>query len=273
MHKQPRPRVSLLLGACLATLTLGQVESTSGSPSTGLEPMLAPGAPGVDARRIAPYTNQFDMIEMRPDGSERFVGTWDDRVEIEEREGVPILRRIQRSTAGDRTSAHFDEVDQRTLQPLRARYESNGIVLADATYQGRRLDARETITPAGLPATEPIPVTLAVEFPTPVFDWHLWGVLLSSFPLTDGYAGAFLAHTTSDSEGPLLRRFRFEVAGRESVDLGERGKVDCYVVRVDAGQPWTFWISTTRRPVPVAQLKIESPEGVRWWKPSRRQAR
>jgi len=36
-------------------------------------------------------------------------------------------------------------------------------------------------------------------------------------------------------------------------------------VRVDAATPWTFWISTTRRPVPVVQLKIETPEGGAWW--------
>jgi hypothetical protein len=45
-------------------------------------------------------------------------------------------------------------------------------------------------------------------------------------------------------------------------------KVECFVVRIDAGEPWTFWISTTRRPVPVVQLKIEAEGGlIRWWKP------
>jgi hypothetical protein len=63
----------------------------------------------------------------------------------------------------------------------------------------------------------------------------------------------------------LLRRITLEVSGRETIDLGERGKVECYVVRVDAGTPWTFWISRTRRPVPVVQLKIESRDGAAWW--------
>jgi hypothetical protein len=90
-------------------------------------------------------------------------------------------------------------------------------------------------------------------------------VLVSSFPLADGYAAAFLAHATSDAEAPLLRRFELEVTGRETVDLGKRGKVECYVVRVDAATPWTFWISTSRRPAPVLQLKIESADGGAWW--------
>jgi len=84
-------------------------------------------------------------------------------------------------------------------------------------------------------------------------------------PFADGYEAAFLAHTTSDAEAPLLRRFAFRVVARETIDLGDRGKVDCHVVRVDAATPWTFWISTTRRPAPVLKLKIEARDGVVWW--------
>ena len=229
-------------------------------------PLLEPGSPGVDASAIAPYSNLFEVFEVKPDGTERRVGTWDDRVEIVKRDGRVVLRRIQNSKTATGTSAHLDEVDQRTLQPIRARYESNGAIVSDATWDGPRLTARDITTPAGPPAsTERIPVTLKVEFPKPVFDWHLWGVLLSSFPLADGYEAAFLAHTTSDAEAPLLRKFSFRVVARETIDLGERGRVECYVVRVDALTPWTFWISTTRRPVPVVQLKIETPEGGAWW--------
>jgi hypothetical protein len=228
-------------------------------------PMLEPGSSGVDASAIPEYTNLFEVVEVQADGTERTLGTWDDRVEIVKRNGRTVLRRIQHSKTATGTSAHLDEVDQKTLQPLRARYESNGTVVSDATWEGPRLTARDITTPAGLPAAERIPVTMSVEFPKPVFDWHLWGVLLSSFPLEDGYEAEFVAHTTSDAEAPLLRRITLKVAGRETIDLGERGRVECYVVRVDAGTPWTFWISRTRRPVPVVQLKIESRDGISWW--------
>ncbi len=239
----------------------------SGTSSSSV-PMLEPGVPGVDASAIPEYTNLWEMVEVQPDGTEQSVGTWDDRVQIVQRNGRSILRRTQHSKTARGTSAHLDEVDQKTLQPLLARYESNGTVLSNATWEGRRLAASELTTPAAMPATERLPVTLSVEFPKPVFDWHLWGVLLSSFPLADGYEAAFLAHTTADSEAMLLRRFTFKVERRETVDLGERGKVECYVVRIEAGTSWTFWISTTRRPHPVVKLKIETPQGVtRWWIP------
>lgn len=237
---------------------------TTASPVT----MLEPGAPGVDASVIPEYTNLFELVEVKPDGTERVLGTWDDRVEILKRDGRSVLRRVQNSKTANGSSVHFDEVDQKTLQPLRARYETNGVVVSDSTWEGRRLTSRDVTTPAGLPSTERVPVSLTVEFPRPVFDWHLWGVLLSSFPLTDGYEAAFVAHTTSDNEAPLLSRLTLEVARRETIDLGARGKVECYVVQVDAGTPWTFWISTTRRPVPVVQLSIEARDGsTLWWKP------
>ncbi len=254
-----------LVDALAAAGRTGSVKPASAPGET-----LEPGSPGVDARRIPAYTNLWEMFEVGADGAERFVGTWEDQVDIVSREGRPVLRRIQNARVGERTSAHLDEVDQRTLQPLRARYESNGRVLADATYEGHRLKALDIVTPVGMSATERMPVTLAVEFPRPVFDWHLWGVLLASFPLADGYQAAFLAHTTSDADAPLLRRFTLAVVGRETVALAGRDPVECYVVRIDAGVPWTFWISTTRRPVPVVQLKIEQRDGiVRWWKPPR----
>jgi hypothetical protein len=259
-------RLLLAAGASSAFLfSAAHARPPQDDPKPKPAPMLEPGAPGVDASAIPEYTNLFEVVEVQPDGTQRIIGTWDDRVEIVKREGRSVLRRIQNSKTATGTSAHLDEVDQKTLQPLRARYESNGAVVSDATWEGRRLTARDITTPAGLPATERMPVSMSVEFPKPVFDWHLWGVLLSSFPLDDGYEAAFLAHTTSDSEAPLLRRITLRVTGRETIDLGERGKVECHVVRVDAGTPWTFWISRTRRPVPVVQLKIEARDGAAWW--------
>lgn len=263
------------LPALLPLLVLAAPANDSGSPPPGHSAaastlMLEPGSPGVDASRIPPYTNMWQMTEVRPGVPERFVGTWEDRVDVVQLDGRSVLRRAQRATAGGRTSTHLDEVDQRTLQPLRASYESNGVVLSDVTYDGRKLTGHDIATPAGTAGRELMPVTLAVEFPKPVFDWHLWGVLLASFPLADGFTASFLAHTTSDSEARLLRLFTLRVVGRETVQRHGNERVECYVVRIDAAEPWTFWISTTRRPVPVVQLKIEAEGGlVRWWKPVR----
>ena len=253
-------RIGRSLRACGLVLVLSAAVLLSAE-----RPMLEPGSPGVDASAIPEYTNLFDVLEVLPDGTERLVGTWDDRVEIVKRDGRSVLRRIQNSKTATGTSTHLDEVDQKTLQPLRARYAANGTVVSDSTWEGRRLTTRDITTPAGSAAGDPLPVSLTVEFPRPVFDWHLWGVLLSSFPLADGYEAAFLAHTTSDAEAPLLRRFAFQVVAREAVGLGARGRVECYVVRVEAATPWTFWISTTRRPAPVLKLKIEARDGVVWW--------
>ena len=81
-------------------------------------PMLEPGSPGVDASAIPEYTNLFEVVEVRPDGTERLVGTWDDRVEIVKRDGRSVLRRIQNSKTATGTSAHLDEVDQKTGVPI-----------------------------------------------------------------------------------------------------------------------------------------------------------
>jgi hypothetical protein len=229
---------------------------------------LAPGAPGVDGRRIPAYRNLWHVFEQRPGAIERRIGAWEDEVDFLERGGRQLLRRRQRAVYGERRSTHLDEVDRETLAPLLARYEANGVLAAESRYDGTRLVGRELAPSLSAPVGEPAAVGLTVELPRPVFDWHLWGVLLASLPLGDGYRASFLAHTTSDVDAPLLRWISLRVMGREPVRRSADESVECFVVEVDAGTPWTFWISTDRRPVPVVQLRIVSPDGmVRWWRP------
>src|SRR5262245_32186618 len=104
-------RVRLLLCGLAMLLTATSVFGAD-------KPILEPGGPGVDASAIPEYENSFEVFEEKADGTERLVGTWDDRVEIEQRNGRSVLRRIQQSKTAKGTSAHLDEVDQKTLEPI-----------------------------------------------------------------------------------------------------------------------------------------------------------
>jgi len=231
--------------------------------------IFSPGDPRLDTSAIPPYTNVWHVTREGADGGEIALGTWEDQVEFETRDGRRVLRRIQRSIrVNGAIGTHLDEVDAVTLEPIRMTQTESGWPRVDLTYTKRRLTGTDVWKVADAGDGPPIPVRIEIEFPEPVFEWHLWGVLLAAFPLADGFSARFLAHNAGDPDAPRLRMFNFRVSGRETIDLGALGRVECFVTHIDDGEAWTLWISATRRPRPVIQLKIESPNQTRWFRPA-----
>ena len=67
----------------------------------------------------------------------------------------------------------------------------------------------------------------------------------------------------------IFREVRLQVVGEETVDALSRGTVPCWIVRLDDEEKWVLWISKTRRPNPVVQLRLESAAGlIRWFRPT-----
>jgi len=231
--------------------------------------IFRPGDARLDTRAIPAYTNTWHVTREGPDGREDALGIWEDRVEFATRDGRRILRRIQRSIrVNGAIGTHLDEVDAVTLEPIRVAQTESGWPPVDLAYDKRQVRGTDVWKVAGAGDGPPIPVRIDIEFPEPVFEWHLWGVLLSAFPLDDGFSARFVAHNAGDPDAPRLRLFSVRVSGREEVDLGSLGRVECFVVHVDDGEAWTLWISTTRRPRPVIQLKIEGRDQIRWFRPA-----
>jgi len=238
------------------------------APPDALPPVFRPGDARLDTSAIPSYTNTWRVTNVGPDGAEELLGNWEDRVEYEDRAGRRVLRRIQRSirTTGA-VGTHLDEVDAKTLFPLRVTQTYEGWPSVDLSYEGNRMTGQDVWRPVGAGEDVPLLVKVSLEFPEPTFEWHLWGVLLSSFPLADGFSARFVAHSAGDPDASRLRMIQFHVTGRETVSSGAAGPVECYVVEVDDSEAWTLWISTTRRPRPVLQLKIIGRHGTRWFKP------
>ncbi|MGH8093857.1 MAG: hypothetical protein ACREIF_10330 [Chthoniobacterales bacterium] len=92
----------------------------------------------------------------------------------------------------------------------------------------------------------------------PVFDFYggMWGLLLASCPLREGYKGA-LPSVAENEEN--LRWCRFEVTGREMVAAGGGKKVEAWVVKTDDHGAMTFWL--TRESPYVIKLVYDSEQG------------
>ena len=102
--------------------------------------------------------NLFEVFEVKPDGTERRVGTWDDRIEFVKRDGRVVLRRIQNSKTATGTSPiSTRSISARSSRSARGRL-GHGAIVSDATWDGPGCTARDITTPAGPPAsTERIP--------------------------------------------------------------------------------------------------------------------
>lgn len=218
----------------------------------------------VDGSSIPDYTNVWRMTRVLG-GVEEQIGVWHDRVDHETRDGERLL--VRRQTSEHRQDGtrhqHLDELNAVTLAPRRVQWVQDDVTRVDLRWQGRRFAGRHWMVVPG--SDEGLPLEVSVELPRPAFDWHAWGLLIAGFPLADGYAAGFLARAggSTGSMTELVRRFALRVVGRDRA-----ADIDCFVVDVDAGVPWRFWISTTREPRPVVQLSIEPAPGVtQWWKP------
>jgi hypothetical protein len=104
---------------------------------------------------------------------------------------------------------------------------------------------------------------MEMEFSEPMYDWRWWGILVAAQPLKTGYASRFLAFATEANVEPFLMWVTARVVGEEAV-----GDVACWLVEVEAGTPWTFWVARRRDQAPIQRIRIAQVNGdVVVWEP------
>ncbi|RMH24425.1 MAG: hypothetical protein D6693_09975 [Planctomycetota bacterium] len=240
--------------------------------ATGLdaEPVrLRVGDGAADGRRLSPYTNVWRFYSETDTGQIDELGLWHDRVQILSDAGGEIIRREQRTepTSGRPALFVLNEMRRNTMAPVRAHFARGApdAAFLDVRFDGATLTGRMPLAPTG---GEPMPVTITLTTPEPVFDWTQWGLLLATFPLEEGYAGRFTGFNNVPTQAPLLD-VTFEVTGVQAVPVPGRGDVECFVVEAHAGAPWTFWIARDRGAgPPIVKIRIDdSPTSRRWWVP------
>lgn len=223
-----------------------------------------------DGRRFGAFVNTWRFYREHEDGSIEELGLWHDRVEIIHRAGVEILHRVQRTEPRDDRPALvvLNEMRRDTMAPIRSRFAhgSDSAAFLDVRFDGRTLTGTMPIAPAD---GAPMPVSFSLTTPEPVFDWTQWGLLLAALPLEEGYTARFTGFNNDPNQAPLLT-VTVHVEGSERVPVPQRGDVECFVVNVHAGIPWTFWIAQDRRAgPPIIKIRIDdSPGQRRWWTPT-----
>lgn len=219
---------------------------------------------------IPEYTNTWEMTAVQPDGSVVSRGVWHDTMSSSTIKGRDVLKRVQMiHYRGQKPTIQEDEFYRDNLQHIRLRIQNDqDEPHTDITYTGNRIFGKKIFRVDGLDEMDQLPLTFSFELTLPVFDWHLWGILISAFPLQTGYKARFLAHESYSYDPGDFRWFTLNVTGSEEIDGGKWGIIDCYTVEVQAEVVWKLWIAVDKQIAPVQQIRIDDKDGVQlWWKP------
>lgn len=233
-------------------------------------PIVTPADGIVTGKHIPAYKNRWEMSAVNPDETVVHRGFWSDEVSFEtDSTGREILKRKQVVEYTDRVSIQEEEVYRDDMQHKHLIiYNVDEEPHTDIYYTKKKISGKKVFRVEGLANVDQIPMTFSYELPAPVFDWHLWGILISGFPLEVGYRVRFLAHESYSYLPGDFRWYTLYVTGIDTIDTYMWNKVRCYTVEVKAEVNWKIWIAMDKSIPPVQQIKIDDTDGVQfWWKP------
>jgi hypothetical protein len=225
----------------------------------------------VTGNNVPAYTNSWQMTAVKPDGTSTIRGIWNDEISFFERHGKIVLKREQHIHYNTNNSEviQLDEADKETLMPIYLKINNKDEEPhTEIFYEGNLIRGKKIFNIEGLETIQKIALPFSYELPEPVFDWHLWGILISGFPLKEGYQAQFLAHESYSYLDGTFRWYTLNVTGQEIINGGKWGNINCWLVEVKAEVNWKIWIAVKKDIAPVQQICIYNlDETELWWKP------
>jgi len=225
--------------------------------SVGAAPRTLVGDPAVTGARLRPYTNRWKFTRQKPGGPAVEAGIWNDLLEATTFEGRPALKRtqtVQYAKKDIRTSI-VDVFDPKTMEPFAFDYSRS------SDGNTRHVDFRhEAVTYRHTDSKEARPEETTVRLGMPVFNFYgLYGVLVSTLPLREGYATEIPA---LDTDKMAIDWVPVRVVGRETVEAGPGKTRRTWVVETTPKLygKMTWWVSEEAPYVIKAVLEIPKKE-------------
>jgi len=222
----------------------------AGSPRVGV------GDAGITGSQLRPYTNLWKFTQQKPGGVAEQGGTWSDSLESTVYNDQPAMKRTQIANYEKKgIKLTFVSVfDPKTMKPFSFDYSrsDNGNV--------RRVDfGSETVIYRHTDSTGAKPEEARVKLDRNVFDFYggMYGLLISTLPLADGYAAEIPAFDTNKM---AIDWVPVRVKGRETVPAGAGKKTETWVVETPTklyGR-MTWWV--TKEPPYVIKAVLEVPK-------------
>ena len=223
-----------------------RADSASGQrspPNASSAETLWVGNAAVSGRRLAPYTNLWNLIFVDSAGGKHAAGTVSDRLSGDSaRSGIQVRTQMQRAPNGITVTTR-NGFDPRTMAPVYRSFEISNHRRVDIAFDS----AGVTGSVRDSSGTHPIKLAL----PRPVFDFEggLYGLLLRALPLREGYTTtlATLGEVLDPSAGPerAVHFVTVRVTRRERVAAGQGRMLDTWRVEAITHDFGTliFWLA------------------------------
>jgi hypothetical protein len=131
-------------------------------------------------------------------------------------------------------------VDAKTFAPIMSESKVVDGSFWHREFNGSVVQGQQKETPGG--KIEEIRAT----FETPVFDFYggLYGLLLATFPLKEGYSATFPSDFQNNDGVEAVEWVTFHVKGKETISTVAGKQVETWLVENDAPQGhYQFWLS------------------------------
>ena len=248
--------IATFVFGALASPTVASADPESASVQV---PKLAVGDGTVSGSNLQPCTNLWIMNQQKGGtGPAEKVGSWSDAVEITTFQGKPAMKRTQVANYDKKKiQLKFVSVfDPATMEPFTFDYSrsDNGNV--------RHVDFNDTaVTYKHTESTGAKPEEATVKLDRRVFDFYggMYGMLISTLPLADGYSAEIPAFDTTKM---AIDWVPVRVKGRETVEAGLGKKVETWVVETPTkfyGR-MTWWVRKSPPYVIKAVLEVLDKE-------------
>ena len=250
MNRAARP--ALVAGLALAA-------ATSLFAADPAPPRVERGDPSIDGSFLQPYSNRWRFSSTKPGGTPVEMGVWTDRMERTTYKGLPAMRRTQVAEYKNGIRLTFVNVfDPHSMASLTFDYERSD------TGEKRRLEiaGRRAIFRRDPGKGDEPEQDYAAALGHDVLDFYdgLYGILIDSFPLKQGYAATFPAF---DTDRACVDWVTLRVTGRERVEAGEGKTAETWVVHVETKTygSSTWWLTREAPYVIKAALVLAASEG------------
>jgi len=218
-------------------------------------PRVEVGDVGITGSHLRPYTNLWKFTQQKPGGVAEEAGTWSDSLESIVYNDQPAMKRTQVANYKKGIKLTFVSVfDPKTMKPFSFDYSrsDNGNV--------RHVEfGSETVIYRHTDSTGAKPEEVKAKLDRNVFDFYggMYGILISTLPLADGYAAEIPA---LDTNKMAIDWVPVRVKGRETVPARAGKKTETWVVETPTklyGR-MTWWV--TKDPPYVIKAVLEVPK-------------
>jgi hypothetical protein len=232
-------------------------------------PVIKPADQIITGKHIPEYQNTWIMTT-DVNNKEEKLGVWIDEIKYGSWNDRSILKRTADiNYLNGNHHFHTDIVYMDTLLPVKTEITDvkNNQQLMVVEYTENSFTGFKGFSVEDTDRRERICSNYSFKLNEPIYDWHLWGILVAGCPLQTGYQARFLAHaSTGYSYSPFIW-VAFEVTDKVFINAGKWGQVECWLVDLYGEIPWKLWIAVEHKGPAVLQLRIETtPDVTSWWK-------